>query len=89
MELTNGIKGDPSSLFKPLTPAQEKVAALVVVGLTMKQIAERLDLSWHTVHAHIKAIADLLPTDGVPAMMRVYLWANGRLYPPTNEHPRV
>jgi DNA-binding NarL/FixJ family response regulator len=87
--LTNGIKGDASSLFKPLTPAQEKVAALVADGSTMRQIAARLNISWHTVHAHIRAIADLLPIDGVPARMRVYLWTNGRLYPPTNEHPRV
>ena len=39
-----------------LTPAEARVAAGLTEGLSYKEIAERLGLSYHTVHTHVKAI---------------------------------
>jgi DNA-binding CsgD family transcriptional regulator len=39
-----------------LTQAEERVANALAAGLTYAEIAERLGLSYHTVHTHIKAI---------------------------------
>jgi len=39
-----------------LTPAQRRVAALVVRGLTTRQIAVSLEISVHTVQDHLKAV---------------------------------
>jgi len=39
-----------------LTPTQREVAELVVVGLTNREVADRLFMSPHTVEAHLKAI---------------------------------
>jgi DNA-binding CsgD family transcriptional regulator len=39
-----------------LTPTQREVAELVVIGLTNRQVADRLFMSPHTVEAHLKAI---------------------------------
>jgi DNA-binding CsgD family transcriptional regulator len=41
-----------------LTPAQERVAALVLRGLTTRDISEQLHLSAHTVQEHLKSIFD-------------------------------
>ena len=42
----------------PLSPRERHVLKLVDEGLTYKQIAERLCVSPHTVHSHIKNIYD-------------------------------
>ena len=39
-----------------LTPTQREVAELVAIGLTNRQVADRLFMSPHTVEAHLKAI---------------------------------
>ncbi len=44
------------SLMGRLTPAQRKVADLLVRGLTEQEAATELDRSRHTVHQHVKAI---------------------------------
>lgn len=44
------------SLIEPLTPRELEVLALLVEGLTNKQIAERLVMSSHTVHSHVRTI---------------------------------
>lgn len=38
------------------TPSEAKVVLLVADGLTYAEIAERLGVSYHTVHTHVKAI---------------------------------
>lgn len=42
----------------PLSPRERQILKLVDEGLTYKQIAERLCVSPHTVHSHIKNIYD-------------------------------
>ncbi|MBK7860803.1 MAG: response regulator transcription factor [Archangiaceae bacterium] len=44
----------------PLSPRERQLLKLVDEGLTYKQIAERLSVSPHTVHSHIKNIYDAL-----------------------------
>ncbi len=39
-----------------LTPAEARVAAALTEGLAYAEIAERLGVSYHTVHTHVKAI---------------------------------
>lgn len=62
---------------RPITPAQARVAELVAQGLSYGTIAKRLELSRHTVRAHIRAIAMRLPgCDGVSYYNTVLLWAS-------------
>lgn len=39
-----------------LTPGESRVALLVAEGLTYAEIADRLCISTHTVHTHVKEI---------------------------------
>ena len=39
-----------------LTPRQLMIVEALVEGLSYVEIAERLSISYHTVHAHVKAI---------------------------------
>ena len=39
-----------------LTKAEATVAALILEGLSYREIAARLGVSYHTVHDHIKAL---------------------------------
>ena len=39
-----------------LTPAEIRVAIILAEGLTYAEIAERLSISSHTVHTHVKEI---------------------------------
>jgi DNA-binding CsgD family transcriptional regulator len=39
-----------------LTPAEARVAAALTEGLSYAEIAERLGVSYHTVHTHVKTI---------------------------------
>ncbi|MEM6326701.1 MAG: response regulator transcription factor [Bacteroidota bacterium] len=43
-----------------LTPREKDVLVLLVEGLTMKETADRLDISYHTVDAHIRKVYDKL-----------------------------
>lgn len=43
-----------------LTPRESEILQQLVDGLTMRQIADRLDVSYHTVDAHIRNIYDKL-----------------------------
>ena len=38
------------------TPRQEEVVQLLSLGLTEKQVAAELQISWQTVHAHVKRL---------------------------------
>lgn len=44
----------------PLSPRERQLLKLVDEGLTYKQISDRLSVSTHTVHSHIKNIYDAL-----------------------------
>jgi DNA-binding NarL/FixJ family response regulator len=55
-ELQGGKPPEPD----PLSPRERQLLKLVDEGLTYKQIAERLTVSPHTVHAHIKNIYEAL-----------------------------
>lgn len=61
--------------FKPLTPAQERVANLIARGWGYKQVAQRLRTSPRTVEHHVEAIAGLLPDDDLSPRERVRIWA--------------
>jgi DNA-binding CsgD family transcriptional regulator len=39
-----------------LTHAEANIALLLAEGLTYAEIAERLGVSYHTVHTHVKAV---------------------------------
>lgn len=47
-----GRRARPASGWESLTPAEIAVVSLVCEGLTNKQVAERLFLSWRTVETH-------------------------------------
>lgn len=61
--------------FRPLTPAQERVADLLARGWSYKHIAQRLNAQTRTIEHHVENIADLLPDDGLPPRERVQIWA--------------
>jgi ATP/maltotriose-dependent transcriptional regulator MalT len=46
----------PDGAGRPITPRESEVLALLVEGLTNRQIAERLVVSEHTVHRHVTNI---------------------------------
>jgi DNA-binding NarL/FixJ family response regulator len=52
------LQARPAAEPDPLSPRERHVLKLVDEGLTYKQIAERLSVSPHTVHSHIKNIYD-------------------------------
>lgn len=53
------LRGAPAEP-DPLSPRERQLLKLVDEGLTYKQISERLAVSTHTVHSHIKNIYDAL-----------------------------
>jgi len=44
------------SLMNRLTPCQQKVAQLLLRGMSERQVADELERSHHTIHQHVKAI---------------------------------
>ncbi|GAB4419011.1 MAG: response regulator transcription factor [Bacteroidia bacterium] len=50
----------PESIDYQLSAREKEVLALLVQGLSYKMIAARLDISYHTVDAHIRKIYDKL-----------------------------
>jgi len=53
------LRGAPAEP-DPLSPRERQLLKLVDEGLTYKQISDRLSVSTHTVHSHIKNIYDAL-----------------------------
>ncbi len=39
-----------------LTPSEGRIALLLADGLSYEEVAARLEVSYHTVHTHVKAI---------------------------------
>ena len=63
-----------------LTPRESEVAALVVEGLTDREIAERLTLSHHTTSQHVRSIYAKLGVDSRVALTRHLLKAPRSAY---------
>ncbi len=49
-----------------LTPTEARVAGQLAEGLSYADVAERLGVSYHTVHSHVKSIHNKtgVPTNG-------------------------
>ena len=56
-----------------LTFAEREVLALLLRGLSEKDIAEIMHLSFHTVHTHIKHIYETFGVEGCRELMAIYL----------------
>jgi DNA-binding CsgD family transcriptional regulator/GAF domain-containing protein len=67
----------PGSLAH-LAPREREVAALVVDGLSDREIAQRLSLSHHTVSQYVKRIYRKLDVDSRVALTRLLLGVNAR-----------
>lgn len=65
----------------PLTPQQRKILHLMVVGLTNREIADRLYLSRETVRVHVKNIYRRL---GVTNRDKAVRWAHEHGYEETD-----
>jgi DNA-binding CsgD family transcriptional regulator len=78
LELDRQRPGRSTGPLLPLTPREREVAALVVDGLADREIAERLDLSSHTVSQYVKRIYRKLGVDSRVTLTRLLLdrrWA--------------
>jgi DNA-binding CsgD family transcriptional regulator len=60
-----------------LSPAQRQVFALLIHGLSEKEAAARLRLSYHTVHAHAKNIYRAVGVHSRPELLARY-WSNSQ-----------
>ncbi|MFJ6671249.1 response regulator transcription factor [Actinosynnema sp. NPDC091369] len=57
MSNTRGSTGpDTTGGWTSLTPAEARVAGLVVLGLTNRAVARRLAISPHTVDTHLRRV---------------------------------
>lgn len=68
-----------------LTPRESEVAGLLAEGLSDKAIAQRLDISWHTVRTHVRNILGKLEISSrrnVGAELRRGVRGMGRKRPP-------
>jgi pSer/pThr/pTyr-binding forkhead associated (FHA) protein len=61
-----------------LSSAQVRVLDLLFQGLSEKKIAQRLELSTHTVHAHMKSIYKNLGVHSHTELMSFFLSGRGR-----------
>lgn len=63
--------------LRPLTPRQQQIVALIVAHKSYEQIATALGCSVHTVAAHVRHIALVLPEGfcDLPPRMAIYAWA--------------
>jgi pSer/pThr/pTyr-binding forkhead associated (FHA) protein len=80
-ELLADTPGPWGELVKKLSPGQVQVASLLLRGLTDKQAAERLYLSRHTVHTHVKRIYKLLGVQSRAQLLAKYLGGTKGLPP--------
>ncbi len=58
---------------KLLSPRQREVCALIVEGLTSREIAERLQITVHTVKAHRAEIMDRMGVDSIAELVRHWI----------------
>lgn len=67
----------PTDPLRPFTTAQERIAEALADGFSATDIAGLVGCSYHTVRAHIRAMANVLPGDG-PQQERVRSFAQAR-----------
>lgn len=65
--------------WSSLTEAELRVVRLVIAGLTNKQIASQLYLSWHTVNSHLRNVLLKLDLHSRVDLTRVALQHDPRL----------
>ena len=58
-----------------LSPAQQRLATLVVEGLALTEIAERMGVTQNTARTHLKRIFDKVGVRSQSALVRVLLTA--------------
>jgi DNA-binding CsgD family transcriptional regulator len=73
LELDRDRPGRSAGPLLALTPREREVAALVVDGLADREIAERLNLSRHTVSQYVKGVYRKLGVDSRVALTRLLL----------------
>jgi DNA-binding NarL/FixJ family response regulator len=64
-----------SPAISDLTPTQRRVAELVAVGASYKDIAKTLRMHHSTARVHVNAISAKLPEDDLTPYRRVMIWA--------------
>lgn len=72
------LLGGPGQETLPLTEREEQVLTLIGQGLTNQRIAERLDLSIHTVDSHLRSISAKLGVKGRELVRKATLRNLGR-----------
>jgi DNA-binding NarL/FixJ family response regulator len=65
-----GRTGGSADPLEALTPRQREILQMVAEGLTSKEVADRLRLSFKTVEAHRAQIMERLALDDVTALVR-------------------
>jgi DNA-binding CsgD family transcriptional regulator/GAF domain-containing protein len=73
LELEREHAGISPGALSALTPREGEVAALVVDGLTDREIAERLSLSRHTISQYVKRVYRKLDVDSRVGLTRLLL----------------
>lgn len=74
--ILNIILDEPSPALGPLSPRETEIMHLIVEGNSSIQIAERLNLSIHTVNSHRKNILQKLNLKS-PTQLIIYAIENG------------
>jgi DNA-binding NarL/FixJ family response regulator len=76
IEISDSVLNAAVKPFKPLTPAEERVANLVGRGWAYKRIAATLRTSPRSVQHHVEAIAAKLPNeDNLAPRETVLIWS--------------
>lgn len=58
------FQSSPAHQESPLSPREEKIIRCIEQGLSYNDVAERLGISYHTVHTHIKKAYEKLQARG-------------------------
>ena len=74
--LTKHSKMHNSRLYYKFTPTETKIADLIRIGNTSKEIANLLNLSTRTVEVHRNNIRDKLGIRNKKVNLRIYLMTN-------------
>jgi DNA-binding CsgD family transcriptional regulator len=67
-----------------LSPAQTRLAAFVAEGLSLVEIAERMDITQNTARTHLNRVFDKVGVRTQPALVRVLLLAAAPLQGPSD-----
>jgi DNA-binding CsgD family transcriptional regulator len=64
---------DAAAAVFGLSPSQKRVAGLVVDGLSLPEIAERMEITANTARTHLERIYEKVGVRALPALVRVLL----------------